>query len=388
MHRFIVFIIIFLNLGIAAATPSLTGLSRVGNVITIIGSGFSSKTTPGPIFYDNFEDATTGQTINEYSDHWTDKSNEQVFSVIDTLQKVGSTKCVASPDVGVTTAEAWVNNVGFATTSKILLHYWVRIDWGSGTADYYQLKQLTLCYNTEANAASDYPAYALFSWDNYHFPSEGGVCEYYWQMYYDGATPSITHHYPDDAMNYPYTYYPIDDAWVNVTLELYQGTVGNEDATHVSWIVNPGRDYVTKKEVSNFLMLDVAEPINSIHLRGYLGVGGTSAYIYYDDIYVDNSWARIEIGNNSSYDACTKRQIQIASTWADTSVSFPISDEMFQAGDTVYIFIVDINGVVNTNGYSYQLPQAATVSTSAIVKASTGASFVKASSGTTILKAQ
>jgi len=37
--------------------------------------------------------------------------------------------------------------------------------------------------------------------------------------------------------------------------------------------------------------------------------GGVEADSYFDDIYIDDSWARTEVGDNATYDNCTHREI-------------------------------------------------------------------------------
>lgn len=75
------------------------------------------------------------------------------------------------------------------------------------------------------------------------------------------------------------------------------------------------------------------------------GDTGDKAKIYYDDIYVDNTQSRIEIGNNADFDLCTHREIQVASSWSSTSAEFTIRRGSFQESDNVYVFVIDSDGV-------------------------------------------
>jgi hypothetical protein len=77
---------------------------------------------------------------------------------------------------------------------------------------------------------------------------------------------------------------------------------------------------------------------------------GTSCETWADDIYIANSLARIEIGNNSSWASCTHREIQIPTAWSGTSSNIIINQGAFGDTDTAYLFVVNSTGVAS-NGY-------------------------------------
>jgi hypothetical protein len=74
-------------------------------------------------------------------------------------------------------------------------------------------------------------------------------------------------------------------------------------------------------------------------------------FAYYSDIYVDNTWARVEIGNASTYDACTRRETQVPTGWTDSSLILQVNQGAFLSGQSVYLYVVDANGQVNSNGF-------------------------------------
>jgi len=81
------------------------------------------------------------------------------------------------------------------------------------------------------------------------------------------------------------------------------------------------------------------------------GAGDATGPYHIDDAYVDNSWQRVEIGNNATYNSCTLREIQPATSWADGSVTFTVNQGSFADSSAGYIFVTDASGVRNT-GYS------------------------------------
>lgn len=87
--------------------------------------------------------------------------------------------------------------------------------------------------------------------------------------------------------------------------------------------------------------------ISAIHGGGSDGAIG---HYYLDDVYIDNSWQRVEIGNNATYDNCTLKEIQPATAWSNTSATFTVNQGSFADGATGYVFVTDASGVRNT-GY-------------------------------------
>ena len=66
---------------------------------------------------------------------------------------------------------------------------------------------------------------------------------------------------------------------------------------------------------------------------------------YYDDIYIAGTRQRVEIGNASTFSACTHREIQPATAWSDTGITGTFNRGSFEVGDTVYVFVVDEDGI-------------------------------------------
>jgi hypothetical protein len=77
----------------------------------------------------------------------------------------------------------------------------------------------------------------------------------------------------------------------------------------------------------------------------------TGADAYIDDLYIDRTWSRIEIGNASTYDSCTHREVQVPSTWSTNSIGVTINQGSFANGVSVYLYVTDASGATNTNGY-------------------------------------
>lgn len=70
--------------------------------------------------------------------------------------------------------------------------------------------------------------------------------------------------------------------------------------------------------------------------------------IWMDDFYVDDTWARVVIGNASTLSASTVREMQIPSAWSDTSITVTVNRGSFGASASAWLFVVDANDVVST----------------------------------------
>jgi hypothetical protein len=79
---------------------------------------------------------------------------------------------------------------------------------------------------------------------------------------------------------------------------------------------------------------------------------------YFSEVYIDNTLARVEIGNASTFAACTHREIQIPTKWSGTSVTVTVNRGSFAVGNTVYLYVVDASGVTNSNGYAMTIQDA------------------------------
>lgn len=63
--------------------------------------------------------------------------------------------------------------------------------------------------------------------------------------------------------------------------------------------------------------------------------------IHMDDFYLDDTWARVMIGNASTLASCTVREMQIPSAWSDTSITVTLNRGSFGATDTAYVYVFD-----------------------------------------------
>ncbi len=96
----------------------------------------------------------------------------------------------------------------------------------------------------------------------------------------------------------------------------------------------------------------------NLKFAGFMNSNQTNVRPVYDDIYVatgSNSQARVELGDQATYNSCTKLHLQIPTSWNANSITCQCAPGQFSTGSTpVYVYVHDGNGNVNTSGFLLQ----------------------------------
>lgn len=70
-------------------------------------------------------------------------------------------------------------------------------------------------------------------------------------------------------------------------------------------------------------------------------------HAYWESVYVDTSWARVEISASATYNAVSHREIQIPSAWSNSSITVRLNRGSFSSLQGLYLFVVDELGNVS-----------------------------------------
>jgi hypothetical protein len=92
---------------------------------------------------------------------------------------------------------------------------------------------------------------------------------------------------------------------------------------------------------------------NLISLGEYIG---NCAYdcaieIYYDEVYADSTLSRVMIADSPSWSSVSDINMQIPSSWSDTSITVEFNGGAYSDGVTAYLYVADSEGNVNATGY-------------------------------------
>lgn len=87
--------------------------------------------------------------------------------------------------------------------------------------------------------------------------------------------------------------------------------------------------------------------------RGY---GSAGAYSY-DDIYIDFTQARVELSDSPTWAGAKRREVQIPVSWSAGLIDVRVNAGAFASGQQAYLYVVDPQGQVNSQGYPVTLGQ-------------------------------
>lgn len=303
---------------LALAAPSVSGTSGTassGQTLTISGNGFGSKSTAAPLLWDDFEAGTAGNVIAGSAARvgkW-DGSNA---SVKYTTAKVHAGNKAAFHDF-ISNYNASLNKDG--SFPRLYMDFWILTDYVDrqsrnwkpwrlyGDNDSLQLDYVWLCNGQLGNRVEEKAGWSMGDW--------GG----------NGYSKNT---------------------WMHIQLVYGASSPGGADGTirHTidgqTYGMNSGA-VMTRKTSANFNQVRIGHYWAQDGIDGCSSNGG--ARVYVDNVYLDTSWARVELGNASSYAASTKREIQVPTAWSDSSVKINVNTGTFTAGSTAYLFVTDAN---------------------------------------------
>ena len=323
---FAVVIMEVLGFGESAWAQAISGISGDvvhGDSVIISGSGFGTKTQAAPELWDTVENITAysgfadGDVISigdgyiwGYNGGKGDFQNPMRYNISRPQRGVSAAQYSTHPN-------ALGGTIGDRTVSGPNMYVsW----WWKPSVNWEPLGQS----NKILRAASEiyWPSKEQFSWrriQTYIFEYQGaGYIMNEWPLWHQ--TGGV-----DGEWNRQEVYFD------NQSQTVYQ--------------------YTNSNLVGSYSYAGAVEDMLAIHQIGVNPNGDVPGLIVdLDDIYLDSTQARVEIGDNSSWDNCTHREIQIPTAWSSDLISITANQGSFSEGDTAYLFVVDENGNIS-DGY-------------------------------------
>jgi len=327
MLRIYCLLVLLLLEASAVAAPVVTaaeGTFAAGSAVTLRGSGFGAKPTAAPLVYDSFEAGTLGAKVltNRATVGQWDTGAGYDVGVYASDQAWAGAKSVKLSTAGGVYNLSLAKNGSFST---LYMDWHVRIHYQSvpsrnykpfrlyGANDAMQLNSVILCngsgMSVEAGGSSsfwwDATGYSQDKWQHYQVAlkesSAAGRADGIVKMYIDG-----------------------------VLVSTHTGVVTRSSSAHWDQI-----------RIGHYWASDGVPdcPANA------------GANIWLDDVFIDTSWARVEIGNAPTYAASSRREIQIPTAWADGTVGITVNPGAFSAGTGAYLYVTDAAGNTNAAGY-------------------------------------
>jgi hypothetical protein len=137
----------------------------------------------------------------------------------------------------------------------------------------------------------------------------------------------------------------VEGTWCRIEVLLKQSSASTDDGSFQVWV------HETSTPIISLVQSDTSYATRSTSdywTQWFFGAyhatddpSDATALVYLDDIYFDSTPVRVEIGNADTWAACTKREVQPATAWSISQITFTPCLSAFSANDTVYIYVLD-----------------------------------------------
>lgn len=326
-----------------------------GSSYTLTGTGFGTKSEPLPIMFDNFSSGTVGNNVRPNSPTvsasgtwvWDDQGITSTRPVYSTdVLRTGRTRSAKAAYGGSVYANALeIIDTGFtAAGAEKFISWWLHYDLTSASHS-INFKPF-IAYGTFENQV---PEFYL----GYGAPSSDDQLRNSFQDKVSGAgsagiinTPTIYAAPNVDA---------IEGSWVKFELWIKQSTADTFDGAFQLRVHNPDDGSAITMPMDDATVR--TRLYSDRNYRNFLigayhaSSGGATGNVYVSDVYCDDTRQRVELGDASTWAACKWTEAQVATAWANTSITITANTGAFTAGQTAYLYVIDANGdPVSTSG--------------------------------------
>ncbi|MBI5116962.1 hypothetical protein HZA56_10865 [Candidatus Poribacteria bacterium] len=330
--------------------PQISGVSgqfQEGGALTVSGTGFGTKSQPVPLLWKDFEDSQPGAAIvgdrntqQTENKGWTYAVGNITYADGNNLP--GSLLCsrhdMSGCDTSARTADLyWVTD---ANLKRVFVSFWAVFDWGIQDPR-HSMKLWRL-----SSSSDDYVILKDQHWSADPIDPKIVASHYYTLQVGDG--------YPLTDNYYGHIQSPPVKKWYRIEIQAEQSSTGVADGSISIWHGGLDTPMVNVLNLRNVITTH-SYLWNTLEIGEYCAntpgcPTNCEAVTYFDDVYLDNSWARVVIGNAATYEACTNLQTQVPSAWSNTSITVTGHTGFLPYG-TAYLYVVDSNGVRNSAGY-------------------------------------
>ncbi len=322
----------------------------------ISGSGFGTKRTPVPMKWENFEMGVDGEVIagdnvfgnNDCDDCWSDYAaltshgteapkyssmNNKRRSTLNSRHHF-----VIANQPGKNYSDSILAYEGpKELTDKVFVSFWVRWDWGETEDTSYQQKIFRMVNNESIHcnpgiSVNNFQKEFMLDTYNVSVLSEKGSTS---------ENPMELKHGTRDINPFG------DNEWGMLQMWVKAGAI-DDGEIHMRYFLvgdtKTSKDWTGTTLESGLHWKDFLFGLVAVNVEDPHTLDAT---YHFDDIYIDDSWARVEIGNSPTYEKCTHREMQIPSEWNDTEITITKNQGLFLDGTNGYLFVIDEDGVVS-----------------------------------------
>lgn len=299
------------------SVSSILGTIVHGSTLMISGSGFGTKPTGSPLKWDDFEGGGSGNALSGWD--FTGTVNPTYST------GVRRTNSTMSGRANFTQG-SWGSNFGIDNTTFNTVYFdaWYYYD-----VTYPVVSRNHKLFRLHANTSGSPNLYY-----NVYCNTAGHFSQ-------DGVSTGRWHVWPNIGSDY------FASNWAHIQVYLQASSPGGTDGVAHMWI-----DGVKVVNENAFTTREAGDSTwNALWFGNYLGhdaegscaaIGDT--YTYWDDVYVDTTPARVEIGDASTYSASRHREIQLPDSWSDSAISVRLNRGGFSSFSGLYLYVVDAQG--------------------------------------------
>ncbi|MEE8056778.1 MAG: hypothetical protein V3T17_02920 [Pseudomonadales bacterium] len=307
----------------APAINQATGGWSHDGTITISGTGFGTKPSATPVLWDTVDNATSYSSLvdgdaipiggsNPWKSIYANSSGRD-----DVKYETSSTEqCGVSAAMYKATSKktAYLDGLSWTKTDSVYVSWWWKQDTDTSAGD-HSSKWIRVSDNSDETGKT-------FSWTQHQsiiYTTTSGYCANQWRGW--SGNPG--------KWNFM-------EVWFDNAAQRYSIRInGVALYNNISW-----------SPCSSLQM-------NELWKLGFDGGGNNPPAItwWMDDIYVDSSFARVMLGNASSYSSSTQFEMQSLVSWSSSSIDITVNQGGFNSGATSYLYVIDSQEVVNQTGY-------------------------------------
>ena len=342
----------------APADVATTDTVADGLSVTITGSGFGAKATPEPLKFTKFESDTVGQMPTG----WSTANSPSTNSSVTAANSHSGSKALDTSAIGKTSdyfpRVGWDLGTTIPFGGDLYLSAWVYMNRDTSTLAGFNWKGPIVASDTyyywrtpgvaTVETATGFAGF--FGIDNYLFgPTK--VNEWFnssvTQHYSDGAisvvSPGTAPGWPSDAFAFG-EWQRIEWIWkTSSAASVADGTVTvNRIGRVAGENIASGTGHISYGPNNNHWRY-VGLPQGFTNILG----GTLNLNMYFDEVYIDNSLARVELCDNGTWADRSQCEIQSINTWGSGEIGATVNSGAFAAGATVYLYVIDATGTVS-----------------------------------------
>jgi len=285
--------------------------------ITVVGSSFGHKDQAAPLLWANFEEATPMESFHPQL-YWFIFNTPEPTLVPDSRHANSQFAYRADLSSGYDMTAA----INAEDSADWFVSYWLKVDsdvqFGNGYASTRENLSNIKMVRWHGHTSSAYDPNEPFLVHSYYsFDEDPGSRV---STMSTAASGTIWNRFNVDDW--------VRDSWSNHSYEFSANDIGQDNGILNHWYrdqhVFNEMNYVSRDTaVTRLMHLWAIGPMNSF---GYDEPSATPNYFWMDEIYVDNTLARVEVAASPDYDT-SQKEVQIPFAWSDSEIRATVNGD-------------------------------------------------------------